>query len=137
MNAEDSQEIALEGDDLKRLQSKLDVKIRILSKSNKKMNVHGFAYTYENFKNSLSEIFISAGLLLSSHKIFHGKGIIDKDSSIEKLYSSQSGLNFFACESRGKPSVWKRFSQTNNGGTWSNSGNSFDRMTFIPNKNIM
>jgi len=136
VNAEDGQETTLEGEDLKLLQDKLDVKIRVLAKNGKKTTIHGFAYTYENFKKSLADIFVTSGLLLSKYKIFHEKDVVSKDLWIQKLYNSQSGLNFFACESIGKPSVWNRFGQFSSGSSWSNSGNSHDRMVFIPKKPI-
>jgi hypothetical protein len=134
---EEEQEVEMDASELDRMQDKFDVKVRILTKSGKKISINGFAYIYDNLTKSLISLFDSMGLKMSKFKLFHGKEILGKDETIENIQSSEIGLNFFACESLGKPSKWRRFEDKYGDNTWSNAGRSHDRLTFIPTKDIL
>lgn len=68
--------------------------------------------------------------------MIQGKEKVNKDTKVEDLYKTDAGLNFFAVEGFGTPFKWKRFEGPNGDNTWHNSGSSYDRIAFVPQKDI-
>lgn len=133
----DSEDVVdMSKDDMYRLLAKIPLKLRVLTKSGNKITIKGFTFTNSKIKTGLADVMASAGLKLGKFKIFHGKDLLKMDETWEELYASDYELNFFACESLGKPRIWNRFPEINQYGTWSNSGRYHDRIAFVPNKDI-
>lgn len=123
--------------ELGKLIDQLPVKLRIIEKSGAKKTANGTVDINDGFKDGMEKLFSSLGLKVMKYKIFHGKDVLKNDASLDKLYLSDRGLDFFWWECLGKPSKWRRFEGKYGDNTWSNSGRHHDRIVFVPKKDIV
>ena len=133
---EDDKEIELDAEQAKVLQNRIEVTIRLLTKTGIKSTVKGFIMISENLRTSLANIFLWADHKIGNFKIFWGDKEMPKDATVESLCKGSGGIQLFAWESLGKPFKWKRFTGNNGDSTWSNNGNYTDSVVYIPQKDV-
>lgn len=126
----------IDSKDLSILKDKVPLKIRVLTKSGNKMTINSFVHLSDGIRNGLDNAMLCSGFKPNGFKVFHGKALLDKEKALRDLYTSDYELNFFACESLGKPKRWRRFADKYGDNTWSNSGRYHDRLYFVPQRDI-
>ncbi|CAI2373546.1 unnamed protein product [Moneuplotes crassus] len=91
---------------------------------------------YEKFETAFENALQGVGAQMMSYKFFFNGKEISKDDCIANLENVTEGSTILASEGLGKPSVFKRFPDSNPNSSWSNSGRYCDGLAFIPNQNI-
>lgn len=125
------------------LQNKLELTIRVLSKTGIKNTIHGQFDINEGLTQEIKSILEISGLNASRYKLLtpnkqeNSQIELPKDIKLETIYDPKNGIWVFAVESLGKASKWKRFATHYEGSEWSNSGSSADGIIFKPTKDIL
>ena len=140
---EEEEPIILKQEELSILATKVDVTIRVFSKTGIKNTIKGQLDTNQSMLTCTKELLDLSGLnssrfkFLISGKTENNKIQLQNDTKFNSLYDENKEIIVLAVESLGKPSKWKRFSGNNGNSEWSNSGSSWDSVQFIPTKDIL
>ncbi len=89
------EEVKVPANQLDQLKDHLPVKIRILGKSGNKITLSSEIAISDSLAVGLEKAFYGLGLKAMRYKVFHGKDILSKNSTVEDCYKSDSGLEFF------------------------------------------
>ena len=133
---DDEEVIEVSASNLDQLVNYLEATVSILTSKGLSYTLSGSFNLSNDLNTNFNELFATSGLRRSSFIMVHGKEKVNKEAKIEELYKSDIGLNFFAVEGYGTPSKWRRFDGPNGDNTWHNSGSSYDRIVFVPQKDI-